>query len=89
MTWYWICACSMGVPTPRWQPILTLRMWWAVCDRHGPPYARTRLIKVGAYGFESARRVVVQLSSNGPYLNHFAKVSQRILGEGQASFDTR
>jgi hypothetical protein len=49
---------------------------------------RTRLIKVAAYVFESARRVVVQLSSSWPYLNHFAKVSQQILAGGRASFDS-
>jgi hypothetical protein len=40
---------------------------------------RTRLIKVGAYVRESTRRVVVELSSNWPYLRHFRQVSQRIL----------
>ena len=40
---------------------------------------RTRLIKVGAYVRESTRRVVVELSSNWPYLRHFQQVSQRIL----------
>ena len=49
---------------------------------------RTRLIKVAAYVFESARRVVVRLSSSWPYLNHFAKVSQQILAGGRASFDS-
>jgi hypothetical protein len=49
---------------------------------------RTRLIKVAAYVSESARRVVVRLSSSWPYLNHFAKVSQKILARGRASFDS-
>ena len=49
---------------------------------------RTRLIKVAAYVFETARRVVIQLSSSWPYLNHFEKVSQQILADGQASFDS-
>jgi hypothetical protein len=40
---------------------------------------RTRLIKVGAYVRESTRRVVIELSSNWPYLRHFQQVSQRIL----------
>ena len=40
---------------------------------------RTRLIKVGAYVRESTRRVVVELSSNWPYLHHFQQVSRRIL----------
>jgi hypothetical protein len=49
---------------------------------------RTRLIKVAAYVFETARRVVVQLSSSWPYLNHFERVSQQILAAGRASSDT-
>ena len=49
---------------------------------------RTRLIKVAAYVFETARRVVVQLSSSWPYLNHFEKVSQQILATGRASSDS-
>jgi hypothetical protein len=40
---------------------------------------RTRLIKVGAYVRETTRRVVVELSSNWPYLHHFQQVSRRIL----------
>ena len=49
---------------------------------------RTRLIKVAACVYETARRVVVQLSSSWPYLNHFQQVSQQILTVGGTSFDT-
>jgi hypothetical protein len=49
---------------------------------------RTRLIKVAAYVFESARRVVIQLSSSWPYLHHFEEVGKQILASSQASFDS-
>ena len=49
---------------------------------------RTRLIKVGAYVRETTRRVVVELSSNWPYLHHFQHVSQRILAATSAAFNT-
>jgi hypothetical protein len=49
---------------------------------------RTRLIKVAAYVFETTRRVVVQLSSSWPYLNHLERVSQQILAARRASSDT-
>ena len=49
---------------------------------------RTRLIKVGAYVRETTRRVVVELSSNWPYLHHFQQVSQRILAATGAAFNT-
>ena len=49
---------------------------------------RTRLIKVGAYVRESTRRVVVELSSNWPYLHHFQQVSRRILLLAAAASDT-
>jgi hypothetical protein len=49
---------------------------------------RTRLIKVGAYVRESTRRVVVELSSNWPYLHHFQQVSRRILLLAAAVSDT-
>jgi hypothetical protein len=35
---------------------------------------RTRLIKVAALVYETARRVVVQLSSSWPYLNHYQRL---------------
>jgi len=40
---------------------------------------QTRLIKVAALITESARRVVVHLSSSWPYLNHYEEVSNRVL----------
>jgi hypothetical protein len=49
---------------------------------------RTRLIKVGALVLETARRVVVQLSSSWPYLNHYHQVGLKVLSPSQASFDT-
>ena len=49
---------------------------------------RTRLIKVGACILETTRRVVVQLSSSWPYLNHYRQVSRQVLAPGRASFDT-
>jgi hypothetical protein len=49
---------------------------------------RTRLIKVGALVLETARRVVVQLSSSWPYLNHYRQVGLKVLTPTQASFDT-
>jgi len=49
---------------------------------------RTRLIKVAATVRESTRRVVVQLSSSWPYLQHYRQVSGRLLASGRAAFDT-
>jgi hypothetical protein len=49
---------------------------------------RTRLIKVGALILERTRRVIVQLSSSWPYLNHYRQVSRQVLATGRASFDT-
>lgn len=49
---------------------------------------RTRLIKVGARVLETTRRVIVQLSSSWPYLNHYRQVSRQVLATGRASFDT-
>ena len=49
---------------------------------------RTRLIKVAALVWESTRRVVVQLSSNWPYLEHYHQVSRRIRDRGNATPDT-
>ena len=49
---------------------------------------RTRLIKVGACILERTRRVIVQLSSSWPYLNHYRQVSRQVLAAGRASFDT-
>jgi hypothetical protein len=48
---------------------------------------RTRLIKVAAMVYESTRRVLVRLSSSWPYLDHYQRVSERVLAL-QASFDT-
>lgn len=49
---------------------------------------RTRLIKVAACVVERTRRVIVQLSSSWPYLNHYQQVSERVVRAGRASFDT-
>jgi hypothetical protein len=49
---------------------------------------RTRLIKVAAVVWESTRRVVVQLSSNWPYLEHYRRVAQQVLEHGQTAEDT-
>jgi len=49
---------------------------------------RTRLIKVAGSVRESTRRVVVQLSSSWPYLQHYRQVTQRLLVTGRAAFDT-
>jgi len=49
---------------------------------------RTRLIKVGARIVESTRRVVVQLSSSWPYLDHYHEVSQQVLASGRVAWDT-
>ena len=49
---------------------------------------RTRLIKVAARVRETARRVVVELSSSWPYLKHFQEISQRLLAAQQVSFDS-
>jgi hypothetical protein len=48
---------------------------------------RTRLIKVAAYVRETSRRVIVQLSSSWPYLNHYQQVSTQLLS-GRALYDT-
>lgn len=49
---------------------------------------RTRLIKVAACVYESSRRILVQLSSSWPYLNHYQQVSQQLLAGGRAAFDS-
>ena len=49
---------------------------------------RTRSIKVAACVIETTRRVVVQLSSSWPYLDHYQKVSGQVLTLGRASLDT-
>ncbi len=49
---------------------------------------RTRLIKVAARVRQTARRVVVELSSSWPYLNHFQQVSLQVLAISQAAPDT-
>lgn len=49
---------------------------------------RTRLIKVAALIWESTRRVVVQLSSSWPYLDHYQQVSQQILARRSSAGDT-
>lgn len=50
---------------------------------------RTRLIKVAACVVETTRRVVVQLSSSWPYLDHYRQVSQKAISLNPAIvFDT-
>jgi hypothetical protein len=49
---------------------------------------RTRLIKVAATVRESTRRVVVQLSSSWPYLGHYRRVAESLLGDDRPAFDT-
>jgi hypothetical protein len=49
---------------------------------------RTRLIKVGARIAETTRRVVVQLSSSWPYLDHYQEVSRQVLAAGRPAWDT-
>jgi len=49
---------------------------------------RTRLIKVGARVLERTRRVIVQLSSSWPYLNHYCQVSRQVLATGRVFLDT-
>jgi len=49
---------------------------------------RTRLIKVGARIVETTRRVIVQLSSSWPYLDHYQKISRQVLASGRAAWDT-
>ncbi len=49
---------------------------------------RTRLIKVGALVLETTRRVIVQLSSSWPYLNHYRQVARQVFATGRGSFDT-
>jgi len=49
---------------------------------------RTRLIKVAARVRQTTRRVIVELSSSWPYLEHFRKISQRLLELGQPATDS-
>ena len=49
---------------------------------------RTRLIKVAACVYETTRRLVVQLSSSWPYLDHYQQVSQQLIAGSPASFDS-
>jgi hypothetical protein len=49
---------------------------------------RTRLIKVAARVRQTTRRVVVELSSSWPYLNHFLQVGQRLMNPQSASCDS-
>lgn len=46
---------------------------------------RTRLIKVAARVRQTTRRVIVELSSSWPYLNHFYQVSRCLLASDQAA----
>ncbi len=49
---------------------------------------RTRLIKVAALVRESTRRVVVQLSSNWPYLHHYWRVAEQLLAGARPAFES-
>jgi len=49
---------------------------------------RTRLIKVAATVRESTRRVVVQLSSSWPYLNHYWQVAEQLVAGARPAFDS-
>ena len=46
------------------------------------------VIKVGTRIVESTRRVVVQLSSSWPYLNHYREVSQQTLASDRVAWNT-
>jgi hypothetical protein len=49
---------------------------------------RTRFIKVAARVRQTTRRVLVELSSSWPYLDHFRQASQRLLAMLTASLDS-
>jgi hypothetical protein len=49
---------------------------------------RTRLIKVAARVTESSRRVLVELSGSWPFLDHYRRVSDRVLAFSATSFDS-
>jgi len=49
---------------------------------------RTRLIKVGATVRESTRRVVVQLSSSWPYLEHYYRVAEQLHAGSRPACDS-
>jgi hypothetical protein len=49
---------------------------------------RTRLIKVAAIVRESTRRVVVQLSSSWPHLDHYRRVAEQLIAGHRPSFDS-
>jgi hypothetical protein len=49
---------------------------------------QTRLIKVAAHVTQSTRRVVVKLSGNWPYLEHYRRVSERVLAFAAPSIDS-
>jgi len=49
---------------------------------------RTRLIKVAATVRESTRRVVVQLASNWPYLDHYRQVAEQLITAHRFSWDS-
>jgi hypothetical protein len=49
---------------------------------------RTRLIKVAATVRESTRRVVVQISSSWPYLNHYRQVAAHLIAGHRPALDS-
>jgi hypothetical protein len=71
-----------------------LRQWHnnrRQCDPLGegqPCTRRTRLIKVAARVRQTTRRVLVELSSSWPYLEHFRRVGHRILELRHVSLDS-
>ena len=50
---------------------------------------QTQLIKVAARVTQSTRRVVVKLSGNWPYLEHYRRVSEQVLAFATPSIDSR
>jgi hypothetical protein len=49
---------------------------------------RSRLIKVAAIVRESTRRVIVQLSSSWPYLEHYRRIAEQLIDGGSVELDT-
>jgi len=49
---------------------------------------RTRLIKVAARVVESSRRVLIELSGSWPYLEHYRRISERVLAISPPTCDS-
>ena len=56
--------------------------------RGQPDTWRTQFIKVAAHITKSSRRVLVELSGSWPFLDHYRRVSDRILAFSTTSFDS-